>query len=581
MKKGLITVLMLLGMAFVMPGCASGTQSGNVPEGTNTAEGTSAAENGETADNTGTEGTVQTDLHKDVYSLPIQVIDDKYRTYYEVFVYSFYDSDDNGIGDLKGLTEKLDYINDGDISTNTDLGCNGIWLMPIMPSTTYHKYDVTDYCAIDKEYGTMEDFEAFMSACEERDIHVLIDLVINHTSSKHPWFTEAVSYLQNLGDGEPSVTDCPYFEYYNFSKEKKSSNWYQVSGTEWYYEAPFWSEMPDLNLYSEAVRAEIAEITQFWLDKGVAGFRLDAAKEYVSDATSSNVEILTWLNDTVKAQKEDAYIVAEVWTDADTYAKYYASGIDSTFDFQFASQDGIIACTLNGTGGKSPVVYGSAVEKVADRLSEYNADFIDAPFYTNHDMGRSAGYYAGEGSTEKTKIAQAMNLLMSGNAFLYYGEELGMKGAGKDENKRAPMQWSADTAAEGMCDGPEYMDSIKMKFGSLEEQEADAASVYNYVKAVIHVRNAFPEIARGNTEYMEEISDEQVCVFRKTYEDSEILLLYNLSAEPVTLDRSGVTVNGQEWSSLLAKAVLLTGEEQITEEDTTLVLPPYSVCLYQ
>lgn len=540
MKKRLIAILCILGMAFAMPGCVS--------------------------DNTNTE------LH---------IIDDKYRTFYEVFIYSFYDSDGDGIGDLQGLTEKLDYINDGDDSTDTDLGCNGIWLMPVMPSTTYHKYDVTDYYEIDPEYGTMEDFEAFMAECEKRDIHVLIDLVINHTSSKHPWFTEAVTYLQNLGDGEPSVEECPYFDYYHFAREKGNGAWYQVPGTDWYYEAPFWSEMPDLNLSSEAVRNEIAEITQFWLDKGVAGFRLDAAKEYVSDNTTANVEILTWLNDTVKSQKEDAYIVAEVWANADTYAKYYASGIDSTFDFQFAAQDGAIAGTLNGTGGNTAETFGRAVEQVAERISEYNPDFIDAPFYTNHDMGRSAGYYAGEGSEEKTKIAQAMNLLMSGNAFLYYGEELGMKGAGKDENKRAPMQWSADAAAEGMCDGPEYMDNIKMKFGSLEEQEADPSSVYHYVKDVIHIRNVFPEIARGDVEYLEEVSTPQACAFKKTYEGSEILLVYNLSAEQVSLDRSGITVNGREWSSLTAKAVLLTGEEQIAEEDTMLILPPYSVAVYQ
>ncbi|MGN1147985.1 MAG: alpha-amylase family glycosyl hydrolase, partial [Lachnospiraceae bacterium] len=541
-----------------------------------------------------TQADIQTDIQADmqteeeaaavtsaISSLPLHIMDDKYRTFYEVFVYSFYDSDGDGIGDLQGLTKKLDYINDGDASTDTDLGCNGIWLMPIMPSTTYHKYDVTDYYGIDSEYGTMEDFEAFMAECEKRDIHVLIDLVINHTSSKHPWFTEAVTYLQNLGDGEPSVEDCPYFDYYHFAKEKGNGAWYQVPGTDWYYEAPFWSEMPDLNLSSEAVRNEIADITQFWLDKGVAGFRLDAAKEYVSDNTTANVEILTWLNDTVKSQKEDAYIVAEVWTNADTYAKYYASGIDSTFDFQFAAQDGAIAGTLNGAGGNTAETFGRAVEQVAERISEYNPDFIDAPFYTNHDMGRSAGYYAGEGSEEKTKIAQAMNLLMSGNAFLYYGEELGMKGAGKDENKRAPMQWSSDASAEGMCDGPEYMDSIKMKFGSLEEQEADPASVYHYVKDVIHIRNAFPEIARGETEYLEEVSGSQACVFKKTYEGSEILLVYNLSAEQVSLDRSGITVNGQEWSSLSAKAILLTGEEQIAEEDTMLTLPPYSVVVYQ
>lgn len=555
MRKRLLTVFCILGMAFAMPGCASGEQN--------------------------TELETQTDITEAQEALPMQVLDDKYRTFYEVFVYSFYDSDGDGIGDLQGLTQKLDYINDGDVTTDTDLGCNGIWLMPIMPSETYHKYDVTDYYGIDPEYGTMEDFDAFMAECEKRDIHVLIDLVINHTSSKHPWFMEAAAYLQNLGDKEPSAEECPYFDYYHFSKEKVSGVWYQVPDTDWYYEAPFWSEMPDLNLGSEAVRGEIAEITRFWLDKGVAGFRLDAAKEYVSDNTSENVEILTWLNETVKSQKEDAYIVAEVWTGADTYAQYYASGIDSTFDFQFAAQDGIIAGALNGTGGNTAVTFGTAVEQVAERLSVYNPDFIDAPFYTNHDMGRSAGYYAGEGSEEKTKIAQAMNLLMSGNAFLYYGEELGMKGAGKDENKRAPMQWSVDVATEGMCTGPSDMDSIKMKFGSLEEQEADPSSVYNYVKAVIRIRNAFPEIARGTTTYLNEISDTQVCVFTKTYEGKELLLVYNLSAEEVTLDRSGVMVNGEEWNTLTAKAVLLTGKEDIVEEDGMLTLPAYSVAVYQ
>ncbi len=559
MKKRLWIILCILGMAAAMPGCAS---KKNITDTNDT--------------------TVQEELEEQgIASLPLEVIDDKYRTFYEVFVYSFYDSDGDGIGDLKGLTQKLDYINDGDDATDTDLGCNGIWLMPIMPSTTYHKYDVTDYCSIDSEYGTMEDFEAFMAACGERDIHVLIDLVINHTSSSHPWFVAACDYLKELGDGEPSAEECPYFEYYNFSKEKKNSAYYQVEGTEWYYEAPFWSEMPDLNLYSDKVREEIAVITQFWLDKGVAGFRLDAAKEFVSDNTAANVEILTWFADMVKSQKEDAYIVAEVWTDADTYAQYYASGIDSTFDFQFAAQDGIIAGTLNGTGGYNAISYGKAVEQVAEKLSAYNEEFIDAPFYTNHDMGRSAGYYAGDGSTEKTKIAQAMNLLMSGNAFLYYGEELGMKGAGKDENKRAPMQWSADASAEGMCKGPEYMDSIKMKFGSLEEQEGDAASVYCYIKDVIRIRNAFPEIARGMTEYLEDISNEQICAFRKTYDGEELLLVYNLSAEPASVAMDGILVNGQEWGSLAACAVLLTGEEQAVQEGSNLTLPPYSVAVYK
>ncbi len=502
------------------------------------------------------------------------VPDDKYRTFYEVFVYSFYDSNGDRVGDLKGLTQKLDYI--------TDLGCNGIWLMPIMPSTTYHKYDVVDYMAIDYEYGTMEDFEAFMAACKERDIHVLIDLVINHTSSKHDWFIEASKYLAALGEGEPDVNECPYVDYYQFSREKESSSWYQVPGAEgWYYEAPFWSEMPDLNLHSEAVRAEIAEITQFWLDKGVAGFRMDAAKEYVSGSVDNNVEILKWFNDTVKSQNPDCYVVAEVWEDEATYAQYYASGIDSCFNFQFANQAGTISSVLSKKGTANALSYGKANEALADLYSKYGQQWIDAPFYSNHDMGRSAGYYAGEGSEEKTKMGHAMNLLMGGNVFLYYGEELGMKGAGKDENKRAAMYWSEERLAEGMCRGPIDMDTVKMKFPSLEVQQGDENSVYNYVKDVIKVRNAFPSIARGTVEFVESASDEDICVLRKIYGEEVVVLVYNTADGVRVLDGSGVEIGGTNLSKMSPAAGLYTGEETYKKSGSDITLPAYSVLVYK
>lgn len=165
-------------------------------------------------------------------SLPLKIIDDNYRTYYEVFVYSFCDSDGDGVGDLQGLISKLDYINDGDDATDTDLGCNGIWLMPVNPSPTYHKYDVADYYAIDEEYGTLEDFRALMEACDGRGIRVIMDLVLNHSSSENPWFQEACAYLRKLGDGEPSAEDCPYFAYYHFSKEQGAATmrWKERTG---------------------------------------------------------------------------------------------------------------------------------------------------------------------------------------------------------------------------------------------------------------------------------------------------------------------------------------------------------------
>lgn len=511
---------------------------------------------------------------------PLQVIDDNYRTYYEVFVYSFCDSDGDGVGDLQGLISKLDYINDGDDATDTDLGCNGIWLMPVNPSPTYHKYDVADYYAIDEEYGTLEDFKELLAACDERGIKVIMDLVLNHSSSQNPWFQEACAYLKGLDGGEPDAADCPYVDYYHFSKEQ-GGGYYPVEGTDWFYEAQFWSEMPDFNLDCEPLREEIAKITKYWLDVGVGGFRLDAVKEFYSGAPQSNIDFLAWLTDTVKKQKPDAYLVGEAWLDMADYAPYYGSGIDSVFNFAFADKDGIISKVLNGA---SAAKYGAAVSSLEETFGAYNADYIDAPFYTNHDMGRSAGYYAGDNSAAQTKMAGAMNLFMGGSAFLYYGEELGMKGSGKDENKRAPMYWSTNPDAAGMCDGPADMEDVKMKFESLEEQEKDGTSVYQYYKKVIKIRNQNPEIARGDAKYvlvgdfLADDTRESVCAIRKVYGDSELLLIFVTGAETEELDLTGITLNGKNiGADTQIRGALVTGEEKISFENGKAVMPGFSV----
>ncbi len=510
-------------------------------------------------------------------TIPLQVIDDNYRTYYEVFVYSFCDSDGDGIGDLQGLLSRLDYINDGDDTTDTDLGCNGLWLMPVHPSPTYHKYDVTDYYAIDPQYGTLEDFQALLDACDERGIKVIMDLVLNHTSSQHPWFQEACEYLCELGTAEPDAAECPYVDYYHFTKEP-GSGYCQVEGCNWYYEARFWSGMPDLNLDCEALREEIASVTQYWLDMGVGGFRLDAVKEYYTDSIPENIAFLSWLNETIKSQKPDAYLVGEAWTDLSSYSQYYASGIDSLFDFSFAGAEGTIAKTLNGSSLEK---YGAAAASLEETLGQYNAAYIDAPFYTNHDMARSAGYYVGEDAQNKVKMAGAMNLFMSGSAFLYYGEELGMKGSGKDENKRAPMYWSGDADADGMCSGPADMEDFEMKYGSLEEQAQDADSIYRYYRKAIRIRNQNPEIARGDVDYLEELSGHDVCVLKKTYNGSELLLVFVTAADDgglTTVDLRGVTLNGHPVNGdSEVRAGLVTGAEPVTVEDGVAKMPAYSV----
>ena len=497
------------------------------------------------------------------------VPDDKYRTTYEIFVGSFYDSDGDGIGDLKGVEEKLDYIK--------DLGFNQIWLMPICPSPTYHKYDVSDYMSIDPDYGTMEDFESLVAACHKDGIKIITDLVLNHTSTQHPWFQKAKEYLKNLKDGEkPDAKKCPYVNYYNFTREEGESGYSQLSGSMWYYEAQFWEGMPDLNLDNKAVRNEIKKITDFWLDKGVDGFRLDATTSYYTGNEEKTIEFLKWLNDEVKAKDPDAYLVGECWTDLATYARYYKSGADSFFDFDFADTNGVIKKTVNGE--ITAKGYGEEMVTAQEKIAG-NSDGkgIEAPFYTNHDLARSAGYYPGDDGS-KTKFAEGLNLMMSGCAFVYYGEEIGMKGSGSDENKRAPMYWTSDSTAKGMTKGPKDMDLFDMKYDPEDKQVKSDSSILSYVKQAIKLRNSFPAIARGTITLDENASGDDILVITKTPSDSSydpVVLVYNTGEKSATLKKSDLPDGFTKLSG-----VLTVDKGEITEKDGTITMPKESIAVY-
>ena len=489
--------------------------------------------------------------------------DDNYRTFYEIFVYSFCDSDGDGIGDLQGVISKLDYLQ--------ELGINGIWFMPIHPSTSYHKYNVSDYYAIDPQYGTMEDFEQLMAECEKRDIHVIIDLVVNHTGSEHAWFKEAVSYLQSLPAGaEPDPAECKYLDYYFFSKESGNGS-RPVEGTDWYYEGMFDYSMPDLNLGSEAVREEIKSIMAFWIDKGVAGFRLDAAKEFYSGKTSMNVEVLSWIQQTATAMKPDCYLVAEVWENFSQITAYYESGITSLFNFAFGNSDGKITKVLQGAGNPSVVnTYATALEKADTAYRGMNPDYIDAPFLSNHDVGRIAGF-AGR-DENKMKMAAAMNLFMGGSAFIYYGEEIGMPGSGNDPSKRAPMYWNQERNNGTTNPPPECELPEEYELGSLEEQINDDSSLYNYYRQVIAIRNAIPQIARGIPTAETALNVGCVSACRKSYSDQSCIILMNIDANAASVDLSAYS----DWT--LAATLSADGND-ITMDGTTLNLPAWGVAV--
>jgi len=474
-----------------------------------------------------------------VEPIVIEPIDDAYRNFYEVFVYSYADGDGDGIGDFKGLTEKLPYI--------YDMGFNGIWLMPIMPSPSYHKYDVTDYYGIDPQYGTMEDFKAFLDAAHALGIRVIIDLPVNHTSDRHPWFLEAKE--------DPASS---YREYYVWS-DQPASGYSMANGV--YYESRFVSTMPDLNLDSEAVRAEIEKIIAFWLKEiGVDGFRLDAVTSYYTGAKDACVAFTSWLGETARAVRPECYIVGEAWTDLVEIGSYSEAAIDSFFAFPVAKQDGSIAKIL-GNAAKTPgQTYGELTIRLEETLAPHS---IPAGFLGNHDTARPANFL-GRSKIEKLKIAAGMLAMLPGNPFVYYGEEIGMIGKGEDPNKRIGMLW---TMAEETTNPPPGATETEYALPSVAEQQADEASLLNYYRSAMWLRHKYPEIARGTSELLP-CESTDACLIRRTYADSSIILAVNPSLNAVSL-----SIDAELLDTLCAL------EDGVLLENGVLTLPAYAIAI--
>lgn len=500
------------------------------------------------------------------------IIYDKYGTCYQVLLYSFCDSNADGIGDINGLISKLDYIK--------DLGFTSIWLLPINASTTYHKYDVVDYYQIDQEYGTMEDFEKLVKACNEKKIDLYMDFVINHTSAMNQWFLDAVNYIKTLKNGEePDKSVCPYVDYYNFERgDSIQKGWSRVPGTEnWNYECVFWDQMPDLNLDSSVVRAEIEKIASFWIDKGIKGFRLDAALHYYEGDVTKSTEAVQWFYDYVEGIDPDIYVVAEVWESFNTLQEFYKSGVDSLINFVSGNRDGLFVKSINRMGnGKSGANLSQNLQMMQETFRSVNPNYVDGVFLSNHDTGRAAGFLNRD--EDKIKLAAGLEILSTGCVFVYYGEELGMSGAGEDVNKRAPMYWTDGDNVADMTLGPPEMVKQKHMFGSYEAQRIDSSSIYNYYKKAIHLRNKYPEIGRGTITTMKDVIDANgdVCAIEKEYNGKTIYVLYNLSKKPVTIKVSKDVYSYQGISDYLS-----TGEDAPSLNRDSLIIPAYGCVILQ
>jgi glycosidase len=449
----------------------------------------------------------------------------KYRTYYQLLVYSFADSNGDGIGDFKGIADKLDYLE--------DLGVKGLWLSPINKSPSYHSYDVVDYYGVKTVYEvdgyTFEDLIADAAA---RDIDIIMDLVLNHTGSEHAWFLEGQAAFRGNGSSK-------YKNWYNFSATKTNQHPSGSNGA--YYEALFWSGMPDLNYDNAEVRAEMINVAKYWLAKGVSGFRLDAAMHIFTDYTVSdkwngdvydkNIEWWQEFQSALEADYPEVYLIGEMWTSLEKIKRYHASNLDSAFNFETKDQ---VTFALNGTDG-----FSTFLEDYQAGIREFQDDAIEAYFLSNHDDGRMAWLTS---SRERLKMAASLQILAPGNAFVYYGDELGLRGTGSgDGAHRTPMLWGDDyvTDPNRYGIGISYS-SNTITYDDLIDQENETDSLLAHYREVIGLKNEYMELFAGTLTaidtgstriqaYMVSLGETKTIVIHNTDSAAHELTLTNVS----------------------------------------------------
>lgn len=408
------------------------------------------------------------------------------ETFYEVFVRSFSDSDGDGNGDLRGLIHKLDYLNDGDAGTTTDLGVTALWLMPIVQSPSYHGYDTTDYYSIESDYGTKEDFAELLDAAHARGMKVIVDLVLNHTSSEHPWFADAAS--------SPTSAKRDWYVWSDTDPGQVTPwgtrAWHSSSSG--YYLGLFWEGMPDLNYRNPEVTQQMYDVGRFWLqDMGADGFRLDAVRHLIEeegsvDGTPATHQWLASWDDYLDSLDPQALTVGEVWDDTPAVAPYVA-GDEVDLAFEFSLAQGIVQGVEFGDASR----FETALSRVAEA---YPAGQF-APFLTNHDQDRVMSQLGGD--VAKAKLAAAALLTLPGVPFVYYGEEIGMVGRKPDEQIRTPMQWDGSVNA-GFTTGAPWV-AVNGDYASVnvDSQAGDPDSLLSHYRALIAARSGHPALRTG------------------------------------------------------------------------------------
>jgi alpha-amylase len=481
---------------------------------------------------------------------------------YEIFVRSFAngDNDAEGIGDLKGIVNELDpYLNDGDPKTDADLEVGMLWLMPIFPSPTYHGYDVTNYRDINPDYGTMSEFKNLIAAAHQRGVRVMLDVPFNHTSDQHPWFREAIN--------DPS---SPRRRFYFIERDTapRRDGWHQVtsqSGERLQYFGLFTSTMPDLNFDNPDVRREVEAIATFWLNLGVDGFRLDAAKHVYGDSFApSDNDILhnnEWWREFsrfVYRSFPDAILMGEVLGDPEIILRH-AWGLDALVDEPFMNEvRAEIAHPGRGFAGrrKAFISEARALNGMATPTSlPFTAQpFEPFAFVASHDrdprlasdleeMKRRGMQYSVD---EGYRLAMYMLLAMSSHPILYQGDEV-MQGGWKwngnprtgtndpgdgsgiyDETLREPFPWYASGQGSGQTrwfqprfDSPND--------GVSREEQARPGGMLDLVRGLTNLRTGHSSFANGEMGAITSDSAEWMVFERISGADRYLVLINRVS----------------------------------------------------
>jgi len=459
----------------------------------------------------------------------------KGAVFYEVFVRSFQDSNGDGKGDLTGLISRLDYLNDGDPATTSDLGVDALWLMPVFDSPSYHGYDTSDYDKVNPEYGTNSDLDRLIAEAHRRGIRVVLDLVLNHTSDGHPWFKDSAS--------SPASPKRDWYVWrpddpgWTRPWDPGAGTWHQRNGA-WYY-ALFYGGMPDLNYRNPAVREEAKRIARHWLSRGVDGFRLDAVRHLVEAGPgagqSGSPETHAFLREFARAVREarpDAVLIGEVWSNTFDIADYFGQGndeLDLLFDFPLSTA--LVEGVKAGSGDEIAAV----LEEVA---RTYPKGATDAPFLTNHDQIRVATQLAGD--APRLRVAAAILLSLPGAPFLWQGEELGMRQPNNndDEFKRTPLPWNGSPGA-GFTTAPRPWQRFApgWETANVAAESADAASLLSRYRALIRARHASPALRLGDLAVLR--GPPGLLAFTRRSGDDVVLVANNLGGAEVEAPLAG------------------------------------------